>query len=103
MKNTTMTTKKLSDIAPWDERNPFAKTDMAMAGIAMDQEINELRRALATSEQRIAELEKDAARYRWLRNIGETHSGDLDVCDEEGFSLSSDELDEAIDARLNAA
>lgn len=46
---------------------------------------------------------KDAARYRWLRGVGEAHSGDLDVCDDLGLTLESDELDEAIDARMKAA
>src|SRR5690606_38516107 len=45
----------------------------------------------------------DAARYRWLRNGGMTHSTDLDVVDEDGNWLTDEELDAAVDNERLAA
>ena len=74
-------------------------------GLANKRIADLLERPLTVSEKQmleahIAELEADAARYRWLRSGGAIHMAVFD-CDEHGViigRLSDGNLDRAIDA-----
>lgn len=51
-------------------------------------------------EAGVEELERDAERYRWLRDGGVTHSATLFVSDDEGYDLCDSVLDDAIDEAM---
>jgi hypothetical protein len=54
----------------------------------------QLERELALAQSRLAEVEKDAERYRWLKEIGIYIWGDTMT------EFGDDELDAAIDAEI---
>lgn len=60
--------------------------------------IKELEAQLARRDERIADLERDAARYQWLRD--EAKAGDWNKISGaySGMLLIGDDLDAAIDA-----
>ena len=72
--------------------------------LCAEDERDWLRKQLAAAQQRIAELEKDAARYRWLRIQG---YGGYAICKWDGGAddyfrciAPAEMVDAAIDAAL---
>ena len=57
--------------------------------------------ALKLQADRIAELEKDAARYRWLRSSGMSDTYVMVGCDFKGLCMEG--LDDAVDAHMEGA
>ena len=69
------------------------------------EQVKRMAEALAAAEQRVAELERDAQRYRWLRNPDQNVGEVLDklVADGVWDYRAGEDLDTAIDAALAAA
>jgi hypothetical protein len=72
-------------------------TSMQMAYEAAHEQAHQMRERAIAAEARLAEAERDAARYRWLRD-----NGFLNGWDARGtiFSASNDEISRSIDARI---
>jgi hypothetical protein len=75
-------------IVPWHERNPLAKTDLAMATIHMQAEINELRAALTAPQRPL---------YRWLKTVRELGYANIDEALAALASQDAQERDNVIE------
>ena len=60
-------------------------------------------RAIAALQQQLQALTKDAERYRWLRHGDNDESVIRELDSGEAFLLRNTELDEAIDAAIEAS
>ncbi len=71
--------------------------------VALEAAVVIPRAELEAKDARIAELEKDAARYRWLRNESEFAEAHTPTVHRDGYSahlIDGPDLDKAIDAAI---